>query len=104
MNMQKTFHFESISEFHAFCSLPNPEHPQISLIDYSKVAYPVDGSELKWNQHYYSVGLKRNVNAKFNYGQQPYDFDCGVLTFVSPLQFLSIEMKPDVIVEPTGCL
>ncbi|KPH12972.1 AraC family transcriptional regulator [Chryseobacterium sp. ERMR1:04] len=102
--MKQTFRFNSISEFHAFCNLPNPEHPLISLIDYSKVNYPTDDNELKWIQNFYSIGLKRNVNAKFNYGQQKYDFDSGVLCFVSPLQFLSLEMKPDVEVEPTGYL
>lgn len=102
--MKQTFRFNSISDFHAFCGLPNPEHPLISLIDYSKVKYPVNDNELKWVQNYYSIGLKRNVNAKFNYGQQEYDFDSGVLCFVSPLQFLSLEMKPDVEVEPTGYL
>lgn len=102
--MKQTFRFNSISEFHAFCNLPNPEHPLISLIDYSKVRYPVNDDELKWIQNFYSIGLKRNVNAKFNYGQQQYDFDSGVLCFVSPLQFLSLEMKPDVEVEPTGYL
>lgn len=102
--MKNAFRFNSISDFHAFCSLPNPEHPLISLIDYSKVRYPVDDTELKWIQNYYSIGLKRNVNARFDYGQQEYDFDSGVLCFVSPLQFLRIEMKPDVKVEPTGYL
>lgn len=102
--MEKTFRFNSIAEFHAFCNLPNPEHPLISLIDYSKVSYPVDDSELKWIQQFYSVGLKRNVNAKFNYGQQQYDFDSGVLTFVSPRQFLRMEINPDAVVEPTGWL
>lgn len=76
----------------------------ISLIDYSKVRYPVKESELKWIQNFYSVGLKRNVNAKFNYGQQEYDFNSGVLTFVSPLQFLKIEINQDAVVEPTGSL
>lgn len=102
--MKSPFRFNSISEFHAFCNLPNPEHPLISLIDYSKVSYPMDDNELKWIQNFYSIGLKRNVNAKFNYGQQEYDFDSGVLCFVSPLQFLKLEMKPDVVVEPTGWL
>lgn len=102
--MKKAFRFNSLSEFHAFCNLPNPEHPLISLIDYSKVNYPTDDSELKWIQNFYSIGLKRNVNAKFNYGQQEYDFDSGVLCFVSPLQFLSLEIKPDVEVEATGYL
>lgn len=102
--MDKTFRFHSIAEFHAFCELSGPDHPLISLIDYSKVAYPADDRELKWIQHFYSIGLKRNVNAKFNYGQQPYDFDSGVLSFVSPLQFLKIEINPDAVVEPTGWL
>jgi len=102
--MKKTYRFNSIAEFHSFCNLPNPEHPLVSLIDYSKVSYPVDESELKWVQNFYSVGLKRNVNAKFNYGQQEYDFNSGVLTFVSPLQFLKIEINPDIVVTPTGWL
>lgn len=102
--MKDTFRFNSISDFHTFCGLPKPDHPLISLIDYSKVQYPVNDEEMKWIQDYYSIGLKRNVNARFNYGQQEYDFDSGVLCFVSPLQFLRIEMKPDVEVEPTGYL
>jgi AraC family transcriptional regulator, transcriptional activator of pobA len=102
--MEKTFRFNSIAEFHAFCNLPNPEHPLISLIDYSKVSYPINESELKWIQNFYSIGLKRNVNAKFNYGQQQYDFNSGVLTFVSPLQFLKLEINPTIVVEPTGWL
>lgn len=102
--MKQTLRFNSIAEFHSFCNLPNPEHPLISLIDYSKVTYPVDDSEMKWIQNFYSVGLKRNVNARFNYGQQQYDFDSGVLTFISPLQFLKVEINPKAEVEPTGWL
>ncbi|MDR7129727.1 AraC-like DNA-binding protein [Algoriphagus sp. 4150] len=102
--MEKTLRFNSLTEFHTFCNLPKPEHPLISLIDYSKVSYPMDDSELRWIQNFYSIGLKRNVNAKFNYGQQPYDFDSGVLTFISPLQFLKLEINPQAQVEPTGWL
>lgn len=102
--MKQIFRFSSIAEFHNFCSLPSPEHPLISLIDYSKVSYPVDENELKWIQEFYSVGLKRNVHAKFNYGQQQYDFNSGVLTFVSPLQFLKMEINQNVVVDPTGWL
>ncbi|KEO71984.1 helix-turn-helix domain-containing protein [Anditalea andensis] len=102
--MEKTFRFNSLSEFHSFCNLPQPEHPLISLIDYSKVVYPGDDRVIKWVQRFYSIGLKRNVNAKFNYGQQSYDFDSGVLTFVSPLQFLKIEINPEIEVAPTGWL
>lgn len=102
--MKDIFRFNSIAEFHAFCGLPAAEHPLISLIDYSKVRYPVNDSELKWIQNFYSIGLKRNVNAKFNYGQQEYDFDSGLLTFISPLQFLKLEVNQDAVVEPSGWL
>ncbi len=102
--MKKTFRFNAIAAFHAFCNLPSPDHPLISLIDYSQVNYPVDEDELQWIQHFYSVGLKRNVQAKFNYGQQEYDFNAGLLTFISPLQFLKVEINQQAQVEPSGWL
>ncbi|NIG53098.1 AraC family transcriptional regulator [Chitinophaga sp. Cy-1792] len=102
--MDKTFRFNSIAEFHSFCQLSGPDHPLISLIDYSKVQYPIDDTELKWIQNFYSIGLKRNVQGRFNYGQQPYDFNSGVLCFISPLQFLRLEIQPDVQVQPSGWL
>ena len=102
--MKNTLRFNSISEFHNFCNLPGPEHPLISLIDYSKVSYPVTDNEMKWIQNFYSIGLKRNVTAKFNYGQQHFDFDSGVLSFVSPLQFLKVEINQNAKVDPTGWL
>ncbi|SMC45955.1 helix-turn-helix domain-containing protein [Moheibacter sediminis] len=102
--MEKTFRLNSIAEFHKFCNLPHPDHPLISLIDYSKVSYPFDETNVKWIQNFYTIGLKRNVNAKFNYGQQEYDFDSGVLSFIAPLQFLKIEVNPDIVAEPTGWL
>lgn len=102
--MDKTFRFNTISEFHDFCNLPGPEYPMVSLIDYSKVQYPVNEPELRWIQGFYAIGLKRNVNARFNYGQQQYDFDSGVLTFVAPLQYLQIEINQNAVIEPTGWL
>ena len=102
--MSETFRFNSISAFHQLCGLPEPEHPLISLIDYSKVTYPVTTSEMKWIQEFYTIGLKRNVSGRFNYGQQQYDFNSGVLTFVSPLQFLKVEINQDAVVNPSGWL
>ncbi|MEB3345841.1 helix-turn-helix domain-containing protein [Aquimarina gracilis] len=87
------YRFKTISEFHKYSNLPKPEHPLISLIDYSKVSYPLDSGEIKWVQDFYSIGLKKNVSRKFNYGQQKYDFDEGVLSFVAPQQILSIEIN-----------
>jgi AraC-like DNA-binding protein len=68
------------------------------------VNYLSEENELKWIQDFYSIGLKRNVNARFNYGQQQYDFDSGVLSFISPLQFLKLEINQEVKVSPSGWL
>ncbi len=102
--MKNIHRFNTISEFHKYSNLPKPEHPLISLVDYSQVNYPTTSDEIKWVQNFYSIGLKRNVNGKFNYGQQKYDFDEGVLAFVSPQQILTIEINQNVEVNASGWL
>jgi len=102
--MGKTFRLNSISEFHHLCGLSQPEHPLISLIDYSLVKYPFEENQICWIQEFYSIGLKRNVNAKFNYGQLVYDFNNGLLSFISPLQFLKIEINQVTTVDQSGWL
>ncbi len=102
--MPGTFRFHTLSDLHAYYGLPGPEHPMISLIDYSKVKYPDDTASLKWLQDFYMFALKRNVQAKFNYGQQPYDFNSGVLSFFAPQQLLQVQIKPDVEINQTGWL
>lgn len=102
--MENTFRLNTIAEFHQFCRLPPPEHPLISLIDYSKVSYPFEEENVRWIQNFYTIGLKRNVTAKFNYGQQQYDFNSGILSFIAPAQYLKLEINLDMVVEPTGWL
>ena len=102
--MKTIFRFKSLSEFHSYSNLPKPEHPLISLVDYSNVNYPTDISEIKWIQDFYSIGLKRNVSEKFNYGQQKYDFNEGVLSFVAPQQTLNIQINQNIKTKATGWL
>lgn len=47
---------------------------------------------------FYCVALKRNFNLKIRYGQQRYDFDEGVMYFLSPGQVFGME-KEDVAVD-----
>ncbi len=92
---------ESISDLHKFNSLPAPEHPLISLLDYGLVKRDPNVRELKWIQSYYSISLKRNVAGKYRYGQQSYDFDEGLMTFFSPDQVISVELiESDVTTNP----
>ncbi|WP_343556975.1 helix-turn-helix transcriptional regulator [Sphingobacterium sp.] len=102
--MQVNLRLNSIYEFHQFSNLPKPAHPLVSLIDYSLVNYPPEYSDIKWVQNFYSIGLKRNVSKKFNYGQQSYDFEEGVLALVAPQQVIHIEIDPEAQAEPSGWL
>lgn len=106
--MSKIKQLASIGDYHKLANLPAPAHPLISLVDYSQVRYPDNINELKLVQHYYTIGLKRNVPYKFFYGQQSYDFDGGLMTFIAPKQVLSMESNPNVSAhtdkKPTGWL
>jgi len=102
--MHVNLKLNTIYEFHQFSNLSKPAHPLVSLIDYSLVNYPSEYTDIKWVQNFYSIGLKRNVSKKFNYGQQPYDFEEGVLALVSPQQVIHIEIDPEAQAEPSGWL
>jgi len=102
--MKMIHRFKSLSEFHNYSNLPKPEHPLISLVDYSQVKYPSNTNEIKWLQDFYSIGLKRNVSEKFNYGQQKYDFNEGVLSFVAPQQTLNIQINQNITANASGWL
>lgn len=75
MNNRKLYNINTISEFHKISGLPKPQHPLISVIDYSLVEYQIDEPEISWMQNLYFIGLKRYVHGKFFYGQSEYDFD-----------------------------
>lgn len=81
----KIIRIKSITEGHRLAGLPSPNHPLISLVDYSKVIEPAE--EVSAIMEFYSVSIKRGVN-KMVYGQQTYDFDEGVMGFISPNQVL----------------
>jgi AraC family transcriptional regulator, transcriptional activator of pobA len=85
------FRIRSISEFHKLRNLPKPEHPLVSVVNVEDIG-PIHAeiaSSLILD--YYSISIKRGLVGKFRYGQQEYDFDEGVMFFISPGQVFSIE-------------
>ena len=51
---------------------------------------------------FYFIAIKRCLPTKFKYGQQQYDFDEGVMFFMSPGQVFGIETGKDAIMKRTG--
>lgn len=84
----KPIRIKSITEFHRMRGLTPPEHPMISVVDYSKIP-PLEKSGAVIFD-YYSISIKRGVGKMF-YGQQEYDFDEGVMYFMAPNQVLRVE-------------
>lgn len=91
---------QTIRDFHKVRGLSSPMHPLISLVDYSEVKTLAEHIGESWLLNFYSIGLKRNVG-KIRYGQQEYDFDEGLMSFIAPGQILSIrETNPNL--NPSG--
>lgn len=99
-NMQPR-RFKTINEFHKFRGLPKPEHPLISVINLETVTQ-VPADETSLVKDFYSIALKRNFNARMKYGQQEYDFDDGIMFFMSPGQVFRIEVEPDTTLKQSG--
>jgi len=81
----------TISEFHRLKGLPQPEHPLISVIDYSTINCSPEIEATSFVFDFYNIAIKRGINAKLKYGQQEYDFNEGVMFFISPNQVFGIE-------------
>jgi AraC family transcriptional regulator, transcriptional activator of pobA len=101
MANNQPYRFKTISDFHRFRGLPKPEHPLISVIHLESMNHlPV--AEINMVKDFYSISLKRGMNYKVKYGQQEYDFDEGVMFFISPGQLLRLEVEKDAFVNQSG--
>ena len=104
MENKKPYRIKTINEFHKLRGLPKPKHPLISVIDFSLLKHSSNESSENTIQDFYSISLKRTTNSKIIYGQQEYDFDSGVLFFLSPNQVFGIKHSNEVEPLHTGWL
>ena len=95
---------KTISQYHQVMGLPKPEHPLISVINLEAINHPRSDEAISLVFDFYSISLKRNFNAKIKYGQQQYDFDEGIMFFISPNQVFGIEVNNNDILKRSGWL
>jgi len=94
----------SISEKHRLVSLPEPLHPLVSVVRIADMRFT---NSIRWEHFtlgFYCISLKRNVVGKARYGQQYYDYNKGVMTFVAPNQVLSLPDMPTETLTPASGL
>ncbi|PUZ30037.1 Helix-turn-helix domain-containing protein [Chitinophaga costaii] len=93
---------KSISEFHRLADLPKPEHPLITVIDLETLKRPLEEGTFSRVFDFYSIALKKNFHLKMQYGQQPHDFEEGILHFMSPGQVLTVSIDNSLPHNPSG--
>lgn len=81
----------TISQYHKMRGLNSPDHPLISVIYFEDMKDPVRSGKFSLLLDLYAIALKRGFQGKMKYGQQEYDFDEGVLSFIGPGQLFSID-------------
>ncbi|WP_026994940.1 helix-turn-helix domain-containing protein [Flectobacillus major] len=81
----KPYRIQSITEIHRLMGLPKPHHPLIGIIDLTGLKNNSGIDTVLFDL--YVVSLKRGCD-KLHYGQQRYDFDEGLMAFMSPGQIL----------------
>ncbi|MFB6454938.1 helix-turn-helix domain-containing protein [Chitinophaga sp. Hz27] len=91
MKKSLPLHIKTISEFHELHGFPKPEHPLISVIQLNGSNTDAADGPVNVVFDFYTIALKRNFNVKFRYGQQQYDFNEGVMFFMSPGQVFGVE-------------
>jgi AraC family transcriptional regulator, transcriptional activator of pobA len=104
MNSRQILRIKTISEYHQAMGLPKPEHPLISVINLETVKHMPGDNPISLVFDFYSISLKRDFNAKIKYGQQEYDFDEGIMFFISPGQVFGIEVNKEVTLKRAGWL
>jgi AraC family transcriptional regulator, transcriptional activator of pobA len=102
MAVKQLRRIRTITEFHRVRGLPKPQHPLISLIDFASIRHSTDNNSISWVYDFYSISLKRDLNAKVIYGQQESDFDEGIMFFIAPGQVFRIEIGEGPIEQHSG--
>jgi AraC-like DNA-binding protein len=98
-------HYKTISEYFEAWHLPKPEHPLISVIQVESSRLMRSGDTFSSFCDFYSIAIKRVSGAedlKLKYGQQPYDFNEGIMSFVATGQVTSLTVEKDVEVKQSG--
>ncbi len=95
MKSAQPLRLKTITDYHQSRGLPKPEHPLVSVVNFESVKGFSCDKSTSVVQDFYSIALKRNFNGKIKYGQQHYDFDEGVLIFISPGQVFTIEAQAE---------
>ena len=97
MTSSAKIYIDTIAEYHRLANLPAPAHPLISVTRFEELKWQPEHTVTSVIRNFYTIALKKTVNAKFRYGQEPIYFNDGVLHFMAPKQIITIELPEEKI-------
>lgn len=86
--MKKPYILETISEQHQYLGLLMPDNPLINVFRFEDMKIQDLESLGHFMLGFYCISIKKNFKGELKYGQQYYDHNKGVMTFISPNQLL----------------
>jgi len=90
----------SISQFHSLVSLPEPLHPLVSVVRVQNMRFTETAVWEQFSLNFYCISLKKDITGKVKYGQQYYDYNKGLMTFIAPRQIQSLDAPHDELLGP----
>ena len=79
----------SISELHSLLRLPKPAHPLVSVVNCAEIPFEPGDLTFGFLNNFYILSIKKDFKGKLKYGQQYYDFDEGMMSFMAPGQWIA---------------
>lgn len=84
-------HIKSIAQQQQLLGLAKPKHPLFSLLKFEDYPNREIEQRTRLISDLYQITLKKDCPCKLQYGQKPYDFNEGVMSFFSPKQVNILE-------------
>ncbi len=91
MKSGQKYYIDTIAAYHELMQLPKPGHPLVSVLKFEDIVLKPNEGWYSIVHNFYTVALKKEVDGRLTYGQQPFDFDAGILHFMSPRQVLTFQ-------------
>jgi AraC family transcriptional activator of pobA len=76
----------TIADMHRAMQIREPEHPLVSIVNFSDVGQHSEIMQHGLVLNVYMIALKKDFKGKVKYGQNFYDFDEGMMSFIAPGQ------------------
>ncbi|UZR98444.1 helix-turn-helix domain-containing protein [Chondrinema litorale] len=82
----ETIRVKNIAQCHQLMGISKPKHPLFSILRFEDINQYTVEKQIRVIFDFYQIALKIDCPGKLVYGQTPYDFDEGVLSFFAPKQ------------------